>query len=187
MSAEGTPADAIVCRYVFDVDTYKTTQVLARRLIPWLRKLLLIGVVLVFVGCGSFSAYQERLHGEPVDFNLLFPPGIGLLLGVYFLFVTLPVRLFCLTWNFRKKSLFNSDVSIILTSKEVAVQQATSRGAIDWSEFKRGYETALGFALILPEKKRTFFWFPKSGFTQPEGVNRCREMFRQKLKTFGPL
>lgn len=84
-------------------------------------------------------------------------------------------------YTFRMGPLFNRVVTYRFGHDKIYLQSNLVNLEIRWELCPLVIENEDGFALSFPAKK-SFSWFPKSGFEAPESINLCRELFRKNVK-----
>ena len=176
--------DSVTCSWVFTVDEYKTTQVLARRLYtPWGR-LALFACIPLMGFAGMFTSNAKNDFHDP---NFWIPIVILILIILYVISQQLPIRAFCGTWNFRRGDVYNAQLSQTISREGYSTEESDARSVVKWSGLERALETPAGFALFRPAKKKTFLWLPKHGFSSPKDIDLCRALIKEYLPDFRTL
>ena len=173
--------DSVTCTWVFDVEEYKTTQMLARRIhTPWAN--LAIFACFPLIGfAGMFTPNAKTNFHDPGEWV---PIVVLILIILYVISQQLPIRAFCGTWNFRRGDLYNAHLTQTISREGYLSEEGEVRVLVKWSGISRSLETPQGFALYRPGKKKMFLWLPKHGFSSGEDVARCRALIRENLPDF---
>ncbi len=91
------------------------------------------------------------------------------------------LTVFQTSWTFRKGTYFNQEMNYTFREAGILLQTSRVQSEMKWEVFPRVVENKNGF-IVFNMGKRSFNWFPKSGFESKENVHLCRELFRANIK-----
>ena len=186
-------SEEIVCGYVYTVDEYRRArkgQLLSRKVVAYFARLFALIIVIFFL---VRIANQSRSHAS-------YPPHVTVYtfqrtiayLDNTFLLCSLSILIFLafllliaftriLPKNFSRSVLANQPMTIALTDETLAASSPLINSVVKWEAFESARENISGFVLSM-YGTGSFYWLPKSGFTQPNKVDECRLLLRQKVK-----
>jgi hypothetical protein len=177
--------EAITCRFVFTPQEMKRAIRCYWRYSPlkwWLGGILLIPLILTLypiVFPGSSPSTQVPRDIQNPTFLMSFVQNVLPIL----IFIGLVVYIFVFqtSRSFRKGTYFNQEMTY--TFRDAGVHLATPRvqSEMKWEVFPRVVENRNGFVLF-NMGKRSFNWFPKTGFASPESIDQCRNLLRLHVK-----
>ena len=176
--------DPVTCNFIYDVEDYKTTQVLARRLMPISKRVTHIITGLIFsvsTGIIIFDCVKSPSH---FDLMTLFPIAVFVWLAVVLIAQIFPRRTFVGTRAFRKSARRNSHNSNRISSEGLNVDTEGTKVSLHWSQANRAVESLEGFAVYCFDDKSGFVWFPKHGFASPSDIDRARSFIQTHVKDF---
>jgi YcxB-like protein len=171
--------ETITCRYVFTGPEYGRAM-----RCYWKHaksKWALAAIVLI---CGGLTLYGALFPDESQPPP---PPATGssiffaLLPALCFVIFIAVLVLFAGQFYFRRTAYFNKEMTYTLWDGGVHIKSPLTETEMKWPIYAKATESPSGFALF-HQGKRMFNWLPKSGFTDPGSIDRCRELLRQKVK-----
>ena len=83
--------------------------------------------------------------------------------------------------SFRRGPYFNQEMTYGFYDNGIQLKTPRIQTNMSWEVFTRAIENQNGF-ILFNMGKRSFNWFPKSGFNSPESIDRCRELLRRNVK-----
>jgi hypothetical protein len=169
--------DAVTCRYVFTMKEFNR----AARCFCWHSAVVWV-LAASMVPLAAVAILQDfgviwNTSGKPQtawDF-------ICESLSAVFFLVALPaIFYFTSMWSFRRMPSYEQDMRYTLSAESINVKTALFEIKVFWEGVQRVVESKWGIVLLL-KGKRSFHWFPKSGFENPEAVESFRALLRQHV------
>ena len=177
-------ADSFTCSYTFSPEEYRTTALLSRRLLPAWKKILYIGMALVFLVAIGTSVPNLFHSDGTVDYGGMVPMAFVLVCVLFLLKRIIPFRAFCSVRAFRKRQICNRLVQNTISGEGIGSQTEHSAATLLWTGIGKVRESADGFAIFLTESRGTFIWFPFHGFASSADIDRSRDLIQEHVKDF---
>jgi hypothetical protein len=176
--------EPITCAYTFTPEEFRTSVLLSRRMMATWRKIIYIGMCLVFLTVAGLSLLGLRRADGTMDWGSLGPFAILVFVSVYLLSRILPIRALCSIGNFRKRPYCNRTIQNSISAEGIGTQTEHSAATLLWSGIGKARESEDGFAVFPTESRGIFVWFPFHGFASPADIERCRAVIQEHVKDF---
>jgi len=167
--------EPIVCRYVFSPQEYgRAMQCYWRHSrIKWL-----LLVALIPFGMQVYAEFFPEPDTPPITLGSIisdFLPAV-----VVLILIGLAVK-YAGQFYFLRTAHCNKELIYTLREDGVHAVNPLSESEVKWAIYAQACENAHGFALF-HQGKRIFNWLPKSGFSNFEDIDTCRELLRRQIK-----
>jgi hypothetical protein len=173
MSEEG-----IICRYIFTSREHRSALRCYWRVSPL--KWWLLGLAVFLLGCSLYSTVfpDPTASSAPVSLwslslNIAGPVAI---MGFLVLYLAYRTRR-----SFRKSVYFEKEMIYIFRPEGIHLQTPLVTSDMKWETVPRVADNQEGFALFF-SGRNSFSWVPKTGFAASDEIDRCRELFRERIK-----
>jgi len=179
--------ETIVCRYIFTMPEFRRALRCYWRVSSlkwWLGglALLLLGFALYPLAFPD-AASAESSAGVSFSWTALFWNLLPVAVFLAFMVLFLAYR----TWRpFRKSVYFEKEMIYTFRDSGVHLETPLVQSEMKWEAIPRVAENRAGFALFF-SSRNAFSWVPKSGFTSTQQIDRCRELFRARIKNYRRL
>lgn len=121
------------------------------------------------------------------NLELVIPLLVLLVVAIWCTCRVIPLPFLIGTRSFRKGATFNLKISNIISSEGIHSKTPDSESSLKWSCIPKVIESADGFAIYFTGNKNYFLWMPKSGFLNPNDVDRCRDLIRANVPKFSAI
>lgn len=169
----------ITCRYTFTKAQFKRAMRIYWRKSPRARWTILFIILItgILIAVNLFEG-PKPVAATGLTFTAIISDMVPAV--IFLVFVTSWVT-FKSNRTFRRGALFNEPITSVLSDSGCSVQMAAVDSKVKWSILTAWSEGRDGFLVFL-KGERSFYWFPKDGFTSPENFDQTRTLLQAKVK-----